>query len=108
MQCGGCTFPCITYSCGLILFHERAINQSSPETFVGTTVPRCLAVFGVRSGKSLGLPSDKSLLASKCLQYGANHISTVYFKSFVGMLGLEVSTEPQMLSIAGLDGYLDL
>lgn len=96
------------YSCGLILFHERAINQSSPETFVGTTVPRCLAVFGVRSGKSLGLPSDKSLLASKCLQYGANHISTVYFKSFVGMLGLEVSTEPQMLSIAGLDGYLDL
>ena len=78
------------YSSGLILFHERAITRTSSRTFVDPAVSGCLAILGVRSGKSLGLPSDKSLLASKCLQYGANYISTVYFKSFVGMLGLEV------------------
>ena len=77
-------------SCGLPIFHERAPTRTSSRTFVDPAVSGCLAILGVRSGKSLGLPSDKSLLASKCLQYGANYISTVYFKSFVGMLGLEV------------------
>ena len=69
-------------SCGLPIFHERAPTRTSSRTFVDPAVSGCLAILGVRSGKSLGLPSDKSLLASKCLQYGANYISTVYFKSF--------------------------
>ena len=39
--------------------------------------------------KSLGLPSEKSLVASKCLQYGASRISRAYFQEFVGSIGLE-------------------
>ena len=39
--------------------------------------------------KSLGLPSEQSLVASKCLQYGAGRISSSYFQSFVAAIGLE-------------------